>query len=402
METQLSKGKTLFFFIVVCLTHFSYMNDMIIAPVVATLYDTFPSQVNLANFIVSGPALIMTLTMFASAWLMQKVSKKTLIIVSMIFFTIGGIGGALFINAYYMAFMRGIIGASVGIISTVALAMLSEVYSNEEKRGVMMGIYNAVMSAIGAVLSFVAGQIVILFNWTSVWGIYWVSIPITILCFFGLPQTPAEGSRKKENEDTTKTKFPLGIVLGLSLAFLCFGTLYNIVYYQISVYVADTGIGNEALAGTLASIGTIGCFIFSLAFGPLYKKWKHGIMIVTPLVMGLSYAAMYLFPSIPIGIISTFLIGACFGLAFSCLLMEATVFVPQEHVSSSIAICSAIAGFSMFLSTYFTTLLRTIMQVNNLHGILLIVAVIAILIGIAEVFLTIYYKKKGIGYNSGS
>ncbi len=391
MGKQMSKTRAVILVIAIFLSNIAYMNDMIIVPAVAQFYEMFPDQTLLVNFIVSGPSLLMMAAMLLSAKLMQKFSKKDLILVGLVIFTLSGVFGILKLNAMYMAIMRAFVGFSTGLISATSVALLSEVFTDEKTRGFVLGLNTATMSALGAVLSLISGHIAV-GNWMNVFKLYWIAVPVIALIVLSVPRMKPG---LEEVAEKAKTKFPLKNILWLSFSFVMFSTMYSIVYFQISIYVAETGIGNEALAGLLSSVTTIGSAVAAAAFGILYLKIKRFTMCTAFFFAGFSFVLMVIAPSAVLAGVSCAFLGVAFGIAFSCLMMEATVLVPEEHVSTSVSIASAIGCVAMFLSTYFSSFLQFILNVDTLKGIMPVLAGLCIILGVVE---AVYTLKKRNGF----
>lgn len=395
MKKEMSKIKTLLFMIAASLSTVSIMSDMVIVPSIANIYQVFGDKINLVNYIVSGPALIMVITSLIAAKLMQKVSKKNLIIVGFAIFVVGSVGGILIEDAVYMAVMRTLVGISMGVISVCVMALISEVFVEEAKRSVMMGIYNAAMASVGAVLGIVAGFVASQ-SWQSVFKVYWISVPILIAMIFWLPQTPTEQEamdvkEKKEKESIISFNFSM-----LMVTFIVLNIVYCVVYYQIAIYVAETGIGNEATVGLLSALGTVGSAVCCALFGLIYNKLKHGSLVLSYIGIGVGFTILYFAPSIPFAMVGCTIMGGAYGLGMSCCFMEATIVVPPSRISLSISIASAVLGIGTFSSTYFATILKSIIKTDMLIDIIPVLIVVCIIFIFIEGGIMIKRKRNGL------
>jgi MFS family permease len=395
---SLSHGRQMFFIVVICLSSFAYMHDMIVSPVIYDLFAALSDDPAGADLIVSCSSAFMAASMAASAWLMKKFSKKALLTVGLLVFAVAGASTTLFFNVAYICVMRSIVGAAAGIVATAALSLISEIFVDEDQRGTMIGVYNGTMSAIGALLSIVAGKMAASFGWMSVWQLYWVGIPIAICCMAGIPSARnTGGAAEVARKGNGGSRFPWMRLIGLVAPFLVFGTLYSIAYFQISVYIGEIGIGDQVFSGIAAAMGTAGSFLLCLFFGLFNRYFKHGVMVGCCFAIGCCYLCMFLVPCRPVALVAPFIIGGSFGLAYSLLIFEASTFVPEESVGTSIAICSAISTCSMFVSNFFVTFLRWILQTDTILGILPVLAAIGLAMGVVEVCIERYYRRARIG-----
>ena len=152
MDKEMTRGRALLFLISLFLTNVAVMADMVIIPAGNGLYETFQNDAAV-NFILSGPSFIMLFSAMLCGKLMQYLSKKKILIGAMILFAVSAILGGAVANVYYVLVMRILVGISMGFVNAAAMALIAEVYVDEDKRGTIMGIFNATMAGTGAVIS---------------------------------------------------------------------------------------------------------------------------------------------------------------------------------------------------------------------------------------------------------
>ena len=92
----------------------------------------------------------------------------------MILFAVSAILGGAVANVYYVLVMRILVGISMGFVNAAAMALIAEVYVDEDKRGTIMGIFNATMAGTGAVISLIAGVFAVR-SWNEVFKVYWIA-----------------------------------------------------------------------------------------------------------------------------------------------------------------------------------------------------------------------------------
>lgn len=392
MELNMSKGKTLLFLITLFLTNIAVMADMVIIPAADGLFSTF-ENVGAVNFILSGPALINVFSALMCGKLMQYFSKKTLLVAGFAIFTVSSIFGVAVESLSFLITMRILVGAAMGIINATAMALIAEIYVDETKRGTIMGIFNASMAGIGAVIGLIAGYFAVE-SWQSVFKVYWISVPVLVLTLLFLPYTAKEGKPIPSEETNTgrKNTYIMRLVM-LSLSCIALNVIYGIVYYQIALYVAERNIGNESVAGILSSLGTVGSCIACMLFGFTYSKLKRGTIIPTYLLLILCYILLYFTNNTILAGIACTLMGSAFGNGFSYFFLRCTVIVPPEKTSFSVSVITAVGGFGMFLSTYAATLLQKLTDSTTISAIIPLLIGASIVAVILSVLLTIRNNK---------
>ncbi|RHO61113.1 MFS transporter [Eubacterium sp. AM05-23] len=389
---KISRARTIIFMLALILSTVACMADMVLVPSVASFYDVFSNHLTLVNYIVSGPALVMVLTSLLSAKLMHIFDKKTLIVTSFLVFAISSIGGILIENIFYIALMRTFVGASMGIIGACSMALLSEIFEDEKTRSFMMGIYNAGMAIVGALLGIVAGLFAT-FAWQSVFKVYWISVPILIILILALPKTQAEKEQTEDRQNSPHQRLFNSRFTLLCISFIILNMVYCIVYFQISLYVAETGIGNESITGILSSLGTVGSALAGIAFGLIYNKLKHNSMILSFVLIASCYAVLYFAPALLPALVTCAIIGGAYGIGLNCAMMEATLFVNSSQISTGISVISAVTGIGTFASTYLASLLQGILHTSSLRNIMPILIAICCVLIVVEILFKIKTQK---------
>lgn len=371
------------------------MGDMVIVPIASNLYEIFP-QVGLVNAIISAPALVGVPFCILGGQLADKINKKTLMVSGFALYAITSIFGCAFENVYYMLICRLIsTGISWGITSAAALGIIAEIYADEGKRGMINGWYNAVMAAIGAIMSFVAG-ILAVNAWQNAFHTYWMNLPILIMLIVFLPSMPASRSTQQVMEKKSSQIKEEGWykkLIPLLIQVLMVASSYYVIVYMISLYVADTGIGNEAFTGTLSSAGTLCSFLANLAFGFIYGKLKKNTGIPSCIVIGIGFLLLAFYPSKITALVMCGVMGAFWGIFYSFFFTECSVVVPKSKQGISIGITSAVNGIAMFICTYEVTGLQSIMKSSSVTDIFPILGIICLIAAVLAVLTSLKRQK---------
>ena len=392
MNKEMTKGRALLFLISLFLTNVAVMADMVIIPAGNGLYETFQNDAAV-NFILSGPSFIMLFSAMLCGKLMQYLSKKKILVGAMVLFAVSAILGGAVENVYYVLAMRVLVGISMGFVNAAAMALIAEVYVDEDKRGTIMGIFNATMAGTGAVISLIAGVFAVR-SWNEVFKVYWIAVPVIVMMLFFIPMTPPEGDQQAGDEEGSHTGSPY-LMRQVMLMVSCFAynLVYAVIYYQVSVLVAEQGYGNESIAALLSTLGTVGSCILCILFGTLYSKLKRATIIFGYAGLCISYLMLFLASSPVMAGIACTLCGASYGYGFSYFFLRCTVVVPKEKVSSSISMTTAIGGFGMFLSTYACTMLQKILGTTGIVSLLPVAIAVSGIGAVLSVICTVMDKK---------
>jgi MFS family permease len=379
----MSKGKGSFFAIAVMFCNIAIMGELIVTPIFYNIYAAFPNDTFAVNAIVSGPSLMVVLASLLSTVLMKRLSKKSIIIGGGLLFTLCGIAGGIFSNVYVMLIARLLYGLGVGTINVAAVALIAEVYTDEIKRGSFMGIFNAVMAAVGAVFGMASG-ILATAAWQNSFRLYWLGVPMLFMTIFFLPAIkPAASGEGGENTPAQAArKAPLGKSFwSMFWAFTLFSLVYSLLMFFTSTYVAENSLGTEAFAGALTSLGTVGSFCFCLAFGLVYRKLKQAAVLPTYFFAILGMGTLFLFPFRTVAIVVCTLFGGFYGIAFTYMYTHCPAIIPEERIDDSVGFITASYGLASFLLPYMVSaLMGAGLGINLIFGIGALVAVPTVII----------------------
>lgn len=364
---ELSKGKKIALMFALIMATFVPMADLFIIPAAGNMYEYFAGEsLSVLNFILSGPALIALFVALIAGKLMGTVRKKLLLEIAIVLFGVGGILGIAVENVYYMAAMRCLVGAACGIVAPCCMAVLNDIFTDEKQLGTMIGIWNAGMSAVGAVVGVVAG-VVAAMRWQMVFQLFWVAVPMLLIVIFCMPkETPYEAVRREGMSDPShvdavvKEKMPWGALVLDMIGYFAGMLIVCIMYYQIALYLVELNIGTAVLAGTLSTALTIATFVACMSFGvlfakPIMRKFFPFLMFI---VLAVAYFVFAFIPTVAGASVGMVLIGLINGFMMSYYQSHVAIIVPESQAPFALSITSSVLGLGMFLTTYVFTLLR--------------------------------------------
>ena len=338
MSTKMSKPKFILFCAALILTHVISMHDMVIYPIVNNLYELFYENMAGVNFIISGPAIFMFVASLLAPYIMKVIDKKTLLIIACVIFAVFSIGGAAVTSVTYMIIARSICGFMYGIVQVVVIGIVADHFIDDNKRATFMGVYNAGMAAIGAVMSAVAGVLAVN-GWKNAYYTYLISIPMILLVIFFVPRIQAkieEAQEEAKTADVSAVKAKGGFSAKFWIMLITFFVLcvaYTPMMMMTSVYIAENALGNEALAGLAGSVGTIASGVFCLLFGLVYSKLKARTSLISYAGVGIALLGMYFIKGPAIFLVFCAIAGATYGFLYSYMFTQVIVLVAPENAN---------------------------------------------------------------------
>ena len=380
MRNKMTKRKSIFALIAIFSVNLAYMADLVVIPAADSIYSAFPNApISVLNFILSGPQLITIFSAILAPFFMKKFSKKHIIILAFAAFVVAASSCALVLNVYFIACMRAIVGLCSGILMSTAMALIVEMYRDDEaKCSAVMGYYNSSMNAFGVVLPLIAG-ILCVRQWNYVFYEYLLGIPLLILMFFALPYTPPEysGNGEAESKQETTTKLPTLRIVSMLFSIIILGIVFNFITYQSSMYIAENNLGDAAFAGIVSSIGCVAGVFAGLIFGKAYEKLKKWLITAIYLLLVLGYLGASVIHGPVWFCVCLFIMGIAYGGSMSYYFAYATTFVPESKNSSVTAWITSCVSIGTFLCTYCSNALQQVFRVNTLLALCPIYAGIA-------------------------
>lgn len=302
--------------IVVLLSSFTVYIYSFTTIVLGDIYTSFPGQDRITVLIATLPAVVMMISAFASAFLLAKLSRKLLVIISLVIATVAGL-----LVAYIPMSIGGIVACAAamgipgGMVAAANSSLLPIIAPNALKDKVL-GWHQAALMLGQTVFALICGFMARGGNWAGGFRTVLVLIPVLILVILFYPNVkPGEDLKeeKKESEDNiteVQTKMPSFAVLLLLTYFL--GCIFwNGWYLNNSDFIInDASLGDTALVGAVNSLCTlvsmVGCIAVSFWMRAL-KGWA------LPIALAICGAASMLPTFIPS-------VAACYIAACGCQL----------------------------------------------------------------------------------
>lgn len=284
----------------------------------------------------------------------MEVQKRKLLIIGLILYLIGGIGGGLWKNIYAILVFRGILGIGMGLLIPLTTSLIADFYAGNERTR-MMGYSNAVSNLGGIIATLISGWLATI-NWRLCFGVYSIAFVVLVLVVFGLPEPPKITKDKKRALTINKQVVILAV----------FAFLINVAFYSfltnIAIFLKAENIGRADSAGVATSFLTFAGFLSGLLIKNITDLLKH---FRVPFAIG-CMAIGFVFLSDASTLIavnfSGFLIGLGLGTLKPIIFIKTTELTPQFSNSFSLSIISSSMFFGKFMSPFILDFIGDILQ----------------------------------------
>ncbi|MGI6227739.1 MAG: MFS transporter, partial [Peptococcales bacterium] len=311
------------------------MSVMAVSSALADISMAFPdASQNTITLIISLPSLLMIPFALLCGKISNKMSRRSLLFMSLFLFFVGGVGPAFVNDLTSILIFRGILGIAMGFIMPIASGLIADFYEGSE-RALMMGWQSAVIN-IGAIVSSLIAGFLCTINWNYSFLVYFMTLFVLLLTFFKLPEPQIQKTEiKKENQ---KLGLPVYVI---SLLALCYVLLNFTFFTDIAMVITGENLGDAAAAGVALTIMTVGGLIAGLIFGKVNDFLKDFTVV---LGVGLTGAG-FLLMSYPMGynaiLLESLIIGIGFGTTMPWIMTRVASLVPQDQALYALSIVSS-------------------------------------------------------------
>ncbi|WP_210468044.1 MFS transporter [Sporosarcina sp. 6E9] len=315
-----------------------------ISPALGLIAKAFPdASPTMIKLILTAPSIMIIPFSFLSSYLTSKLTKRTIIMIGLFIYLIGGIGPQFASSIELLILFRLILGAGVGLVMPLSMTLINDYFEGKE-RTKMMG-YNSAFSNLGGILTMLLAGWLATFGWRVPFNVYFLGLIIFILVFFFLPKGELQKPRNKEQ----KSKLPFAIY-GYALAMGGIMLAYYSIATNIAIYLEQSELGGATLAGTVVSFTTVGGMITSLLLVQIESAFKKFVIPVMLLGMGIAFFILTVTHSVPLILVSVCLVGFGQGSLFPILVLKALDRVPFHQADQTIAVTSSFTFLGQFLS----------------------------------------------------
>lgn len=363
VATDLPKWRLVLALVALFLSSMCTMGDLVISPIVSNIYEVFGEQSEfLVNLGITGPAIVGLPFGLAAGFLCDRIDKKLVMVVGFAIFTVSAVFGIAFENLVWFVVMRQLAtGVGWGITNTAALSILADLFTDKGEHGKYVGWYNAAMSLIGATLALVAGNLAV-DGWQNAYRTYWAAVPVLIMLIAFLPSFPpvgstssdAQGHASGETADIASAQrgWWRGLV-PLAVQVFVVACCYYVILYMISIYVVDSGAGDEAFTGMLTSVMTIASALGSFAFGAAYERFRTGVYLPALFIIGVAFFVLAFVPQPPVIVATLAIAGFAWPFFFCYFYSHCTAISPASKAGTATSIVAAANGAAATASSYF-------------------------------------------------
>ncbi|WP_430905544.1 MFS transporter [Maribacter sp. 2-571] len=319
-------------------------------PLIKETFSDNPDSDFLSKLILTLPALFIAIISPIAGVAVDKIGRKTLLIVSLILYGIGGSLGGLVDSLMWILVSRGLLGIAVAIVMTVTSTLIADYFEGEERSN-FLGQQAAAM-AIGGILFISLGGVLAEMSWRGPFFIYGLSLLIVIPAIRFIKEPEKMESDGSANLKSIEPK-PRNAILFLLLLIFVTMVFFYMMPVQVPFILNKIGVSSTKVGLAIAA-GTLSGAISSLAYKKLNTNFHTSwLYMASFLIMGIGYVLIASFDTF-IGITASLFI-AGFG---NGLIMPNTTALVMNVAPNRVrgTIMGLLSAF-MFLGQFFSPIL---------------------------------------------
>ncbi|MFT9008242.1 MAG: MFS transporter [Bifidobacterium sp.] len=364
-----------------------------VLPFIKTLY---PDQSNatIQLFITTGALGAIFGSLLLSV-LGNKVRKRTIVMVSLVVFTLGGMLPVLIIGhtAYiWVLVSRLFMGASLGILGPLLAALIALFYRKGRARDDMMGLQTTLTCIFGFAMPLIAGAL-ILIQWRLSFLVYLLGLVCLGLFWKYVPEPVQIGEEQRKAAQGelkgytfANLKLPSGVWFGalfMAVTQLCTGVF---LFGTSLVIVDEKQIGSATMASWITALYYVVGALVGIVFGGIYSRLKNYTGSIVLIIWAISAFAAYKTMSL-VAFFAAAIFGGVVQVYVSFILTAVNREVPSKQASTASSVVYLLMQTAGFVSPYALTWIAITLtgkdSVNNeFLGASVVIAVLAVVSGL--------------------
>ena len=336
-------------FTVLLMSILTIMGTTAITPILGLLSAEFSDvSMTMIKMLVTMPAIFIMVICLLTGWLSTKISKKKLILIGIVLYMIGGLGGGMAKSYGSLLGFRVVLGFGIGLIMPLVASVITDLFDGEE-RSKMLGL-SAAVCTFGGVIATVASGMLSTISWRHSFLVYGVAVLVFIVTFFGLPESSDRESVKADaTGEKKKVQLPRAIY-GYAILGVLFTMTGVFISTGLAMFIQEEGLGSSSKAGFAIAVFFFASIITGGMFSKLNKVLRQYSILFVTLCYFLSFWMFGNSHSMTQVFMGSVLAGLGFGFSNPYLLFHAGLAVNKFANVVAISVISSSFYVGQFLS----------------------------------------------------
>lgn len=277
-----------------------------VLPLLMREFSGVPGSEFLVPMALTIPALCVALFSPLAGWLSDRVGRKTLLIIALLFYAGFGIIPWFLDNLFQIIGARVALGVTESVIMTVATTLIGD-YFDGERREKWIAMQVAIVSLAAIFLIAIGGGLGEAFGSRGPFLLYLLALPVAAAAAAILFEPPARSDRAANSG----VGFPYRAVLPLVATTLGVGIVFYTMVVQLGPILGLSGDISPGVIGIIGAMTNIGVGVGTLLFHKMKNIEPSRFLALGLVVAALGYAGAGLSSSL--AAIAAFAVLTCIG-----------------------------------------------------------------------------------------
>ena len=383
------------------------MGGAAVAPALNEIKLAFPGQDFMTSLIITLPSLAVAIVGYAVGLAADRFGKVKVLFLALAIFVVAGVASYWLPTLESILVARFILGIGIAGITSTVTALIAEYYGGIQRVKVLS--YQSAAMGIGVLILEFTGGTLAEISWRTPFLIYLIGIPILIMAILsGIPilimailsmREPRMSEHDKDEiaDIVAHEKFRKADYKIVALCYVSIFFCMNLVFLlPTSIPIVLSGLGvSSSIVGLFLGFHGVANAVFSILYRRITARIPpFRILGLGFLCMGVGFAVLILWPSVPLAIFTLIITGVGVGMIVPSLVNTLAGEVTGSNSGSIMGGYGTCLNFGQFAISLLSVPLLALLH-DSYYEVYCLMGVIAILYGIViTVWSLRYYRRR--------
>lgn len=372
------------------------MGGAAVAPALNEIKLAFPGQDFMTSLIITLPSLAVAIVGYAVGLAADRFGKVKVLFLALAIFVVAGVASYWLPTLESILVARFILGIGIAGITSTVTALIAEYYGGIQRVKVLS--YQSAAMGIGVLILEFTGGTLAEISWRTPFLVYLIGIPILIMAILSMREPWMSEHDKDEIADiVAHEKFRKADYKIVALCYVSIFFCMNLVFLlPTSIPIVLSGLGvSSSIVGLFLGFHGVANAVFSILYRRITARIPpFRILGLGFLCMGVGFAVLILWPSVPLAIFTLIITGVGVGMIVPSLVNTLAGEVTGSNSGSIMGGYGTCLNFGQFAISLLSVPLLALLH-DSYYEVYCLMGVIAILYGIViTVWSLRYYRRR--------
>jgi len=335
-------------------------------PALADIARAFPEvRSQTIQMVVTIPSLLIMISTLVCGVLSRFTGKKTLVVIGMLLFGIGGVAPAFYGGITFILIMRGVFGVGTGFLLPLSQALVGDYFEGRD-RDVFMGYASSNAAVFGIVFTLLGGFLCNIY-WRYTFYAHLLVVPAFLIVLAKMPQAAKQRETERLKTIGLRPAGPKSAGLTVrSWFYIAAYFIYNIVLFcfitDLAFVISADKVGNAGTAGVVMTFSSIGGIVAGVILGWVTKAFREYAIVFALAFLAAGSVLLLFVQTAPMFMAAYALWGLGFGTFNPLIILAVMGSVEKSATAFALAVLTSAMGIGQFISPMFYSL------IHNLSG----------------------------------